>query len=535
MVRATYHEENTEETVVLLLVHRRNRELLSEWLSEHFSVQMPEEGELPETFDLCIIDLATLRHHHEALERQKKNAAPLFLPYLLVVRERERSHLTDDTWRLIDDSVVIPTSQAELGARVSTLLTARWQSLELQQIRQQEIEQERAFTESALRALPDVFYVFNDELELTRWNDRLATVSGYTDEELAGLSLEEIVAENDREVVVSSFQRVLSDGGTAQVEATFVAKNGLDVPYEFTAARLQNSGDERPAVVGMGRDVTDRALRRELTRQNERLEKFASIVSHDLRNPLTVANLNLDLGRDTGDDEYFEKVDRALGRMNDLIEDLLALARKGQVVGEVEPVSLSSAVKTSWSNVDSGTATLELVDSAVILADEPRLSDLLVNLFRNAVEHGSTSPQQAEDAVEHGSNGSQNESADTTEHDDGGSTIRVGLLDDDSGFFVEDDGVGIPEKEREKVFEYGYSTSEEGTGFGLAIVQSIAEAHGWTVSLTESDTGGARFEVRGIGFAAETANDEDATTGEPSGASVTAADESLEGETDGPR
>jgi signal transduction histidine kinase len=74
-------------------------------------------------------------------------------------------------------------------------------------------------------------------------------------------------------------------------------------------------------------------------------------------------------------------------------------------------------------------------------------------------------------------------------------TVRVGRLADGTGFYVEDDGPGIPDADRDGVFHRGYSTSDEGTGFGLAIVATIADAHGWTVTATAGADGGARFEV----------------------------------------
>ena len=74
-------------------------------------------------------------------------------------------------------------------------------------------------------------------------------------------------------------------------------------------------------------------------------------------------------------------------------------------------------------------------------------------------------------------------------------TITVGDLEEREGFYVENDGVGIPPDEREHVFESGFSTSETGTGFGLSIAREIAEVHGWEISVTESEAGGARFEV----------------------------------------
>jgi signal transduction histidine kinase len=80
--------------------------------------------------------------------------------------------------------------------------------------------------------------------------------------------------------------------------------------------------------------------------------------------------------------------------------------------------------------------------------------------------------------------------------------VEVGLLDDRSGFYVADDGPGIPEDECEHIFDHGFTTDEEGTGIGLAIVASIANAHGWNVEAvncetgagTDDESGGARFE-----------------------------------------
>jgi signal transduction histidine kinase len=78
--------------------------------------------------------------------------------------------------------------------------------------------------------------------------------------------------------------------------------------------------------------------------------------------------------------------------------------------------------------------------------------------------------------------------------------LRVAVGDLDGGFFVEDDGSGIPETDRKQVFERSYTTSEDGTGFGLAIVEGIVEAHDWEIVVTEGADGGARFEITGVEF-----------------------------------
>ncbi|ELZ56282.1 HAMP domain-containing sensor histidine kinase, partial [Haloferax sp. ATCC BAA-646] len=133
-------------------------------------------------------------------------------------------------------------------------------------------------------------------------------------------------------------------------------------------------------------------------------------------------------------------------------------------------------------------ATLTVETELVLDANPEQLQQLLENLFRNAVEHGSTGNQTASgDAVEHGSTGSRTPS-------DGGVAVTVG--ETDRGFYVEDDGVGIDPADRDTVFEAGYTTSAQGTGFGLNIVSQVAAAHDWEVRVTEGTEGGARFEFR---------------------------------------
>mgnify|MGYP002760485983 FL=1 len=207
--------------------------------------------------------------------------------------------------------------------------------------------------------------------------------------------------------------------------------------------------------------------RQEIERQNERLNKFASVLSHDLRNPLSVASGRLELAQSESDSTHLDAVSQAHARMETLIDDLLTLAREGNSVGELESVRLDSLVEGCWRNVDTEEATIRIEAERTIRADRSRLQQLLENLFRNAVEHSGKNV-----------------------------SITVGVFD--TGFYIEDDGQGIPPERRDKVFDIGYSTADEGTGFGLAIVRRIAEAHGWNISAIEASTGGARFEITGV-------------------------------------
>ncbi|KAB1187672.1 MULTISPECIES: histidine kinase N-terminal 7TM domain-containing protein [Haloferax] len=239
------------------------------------------------------------------------------------------------------------------------------------------------------------------------------------------------------------------------------------------------------------RDITERKEReRRLQRQNDRLEEFASVVSHDLRNPLTVARGYHELARETGDDDYFDRVEDAHDRMETIIDDLLTLARQGETLTDVSPIAIRTVAHEAWDSVAVGNSTLDVQTDETVAADRSRLRQLFENLFRNAVEHSSTDSRTSSgEAVEHSSTTDQSKPAATL-------SVTVGRLDD--GFYVEDNGPGVPESKREDVFERGYTTHEDGTGFGLPIVKSVAEAHGWSVTLTSAASGGARFEFTDV-------------------------------------
>ena len=269
--------------------------------------------------------------------------------------------------------------------------------------------------------------------------------------------------------------------------------------YEIDATRIDDGRGHHVGWLFLVSDVTDRVRReRELRRRNEQLDRFANIVSHDLRNPLTVANGYVDLARETGDEACLDEVDTTLDRMEAIIDDVLALAREGEAVTDPSSVDLRSAAEAAWGNVDTGESTLRIADDAAVSADRDRLVRLFENLFRNAVEHGSTNGRsETDDAVEYGTAGRDGAGRSANS----GMTVHVGTVEengDTSGFYVADDGPGIPPGDRDRVFDSGYTTAEDGTGFGLSIVEQIADAHGWEAGVTDSETGGARFELRDV-------------------------------------
>jgi len=217
-------------------------------------------------------------------------------------------------------------------------------------------------------------------------------------------------------------------------------------------------------------DITHREqYRRELERQNQRLDQFANMVTHDLRNPLNVAIGQLEIAQQDCESEHLDAVADAHARIEEIIDDVLTLARQGQPIDETESVHLATVADQCWQVVETTDAELVTEVDIPFMADTDRLQQLLENLFRNAIEHGGANV-----------------------------TIRVGAVDGSDGFYVADDGSGISPEDRAQIFDSGYSTADDGTGFGLAIVEEIADAHGWTTTVAESPEGGAQFEFRGV-------------------------------------
>jgi PAS domain S-box-containing protein len=309
--------------------------------------------------------------------------------------------------------------------------------------------------------------------EITDANGRAETVLGLERDEITDRSYDDTrwTAVDEAGTPLSSEElpvgRVLDTG-----EAVFDFEHGIERPdgetawLSVNAAPIYGEDGDVDRVVTTVSDITDRReYRHLLEQQNERLEKYSAMVSHDLRSPLSVASGWLDVSMEDDTTAHLGKIEEALDRMEQLITDLRALGRYGQTVEGMVELDLGDVASEAWSTVDTAEATLEIqADLGTIEGERGRLLQSFENLFRNAVEHA------------------------------GDVTVRVGPLD--WGFYVEDDGPGIPETEREEVFEFGYSTVDDGTGIGLAIVEAVADAHGWKLDLVDAEPHGARFEFR---------------------------------------
>jgi len=313
------------------------------------------------------------------------------------------------------------------------------------------------------RTLRDPVFVVDSDRRIVDHNEAAASVCR-TDYQI-GDRIDAAVPERWR------LDPVLASESTEQPTLR-VDRDGDVRHYEPVTSDVPPVAGSRMTVLIL-RDITALVRERQkLERRNERLEEVASVVSYDLRNPLDAIDLRLEVARDDVDSEHLDAIARASARMDTLIDDLLTLARHDAAVGRTEPVDLTTLTESCWRTVATDDATLAIDVGRTVEADPERLRRLLGNLIRNAVEHGG-------DEV----------------------TVTVGELE--TGFYVADDGPGIPTDNQADVFEPGYSNAEAGRGIGLSIVEQIAEAHGWDVRVTDASEGGARVEITGVWVAAQ--------------------------------
>ena len=324
--------------------------------------------------------------------------------------------------------------------------------------------------EALLNSVEDAIFLMNVEedgngvrFEFERLSPSYERQTGITTEEVQGQTPQAVFGEEQGAELAANYHRCVKTGEPISYQEELRVSEGARF-WQTKLAPVVSDG-EITRLVGVTRNVTERVEReRQLRQQNERLGEFASVISHDLRSPLNVAQGRAALLAEQGESEHLDPLLQALDRMEAIVEDTLTLARQGDTISETESVSLTNLVGKCWATVDTDDATIEIVDEMTFQADPGRLRHVFENLFRNAVEHGGSDV-----------------------------TVRVGCHNE-LGIYVEDNGPGIPVEKRDEVFEPGHSSAQGGTGFGLTIVKRIVEAHGWELSVADGTEGGARFE-----------------------------------------
>ena len=378
-----------------------------------------------------------------------------------------RFHHADGSWRWIE-----ATMQNRLDDDVIDGILVSSRDITERKAYEAEAQKLAEEYEALLNNVEDAIFLINVEaddadtrFEFERLSPSYERQTGLTTEEVRGQTPREVFGEDQGAELASNYHRCVNAGKPISYQEELEVDD--DARFWQTKIAPVVSGGEVTRLVGVTRNVTDRVEReRQLRQQNERLDEFASVISHDLRNPLGVAQGRATILAEQIESEHLDVLLGNLTRMESIVEDTLTLARQGNTISDTESINLTDIVGKCWANIDTDEAAIEIVDETTFQADPDRLQHVFENLFRNAAEHGG---------------------ADVT--------VRVGSHDH-GGIYVEDDGPGIPVEKRDEVLEPGYSSACGGTGFGLTIVKRIVEAHGWALSITDGTDGGARFEIK---------------------------------------
>jgi PAS domain S-box-containing protein len=445
-----------EHTVQIVVSSDGDRAGLREFLGDQYTLSFEETVQ---PADCYLVTSRTLPEHAESLRREKQRQEPKFCPVLLIQQQGDsldNAFLSSEAGReLVDDIMTAPVEKPILHRRVENLLSRRGQSITLSR----RYERAESWFQALFDAIPDPAFVIDTDGFVRETNAAFCEFTDNSRDELLGTKLSEFP------VTASAFEEFPIGADPEHVAATdelIRCEDGTEMEYALLSTRATEVR-ESLYIIGILSDVT------ELQVKTERLEKLASVLSHDLRNPVQVADLYLTNLQEMHpeSEQTVVPIQRAIDRIGELTEELVTVARTGENMA-LEPLWIESCAHEAWNHVETERAEL-VVEQAdrTVTGDPNRVLQLFENLFRNAVEHGSSD-----------------------------ATVWVGCEAD--SFYVEDDGPGIPADEREAVLELGYSTNPHGNGLGLGIVREIARAHGWEIRIEDSRTGGARFEIYGV-------------------------------------
>ncbi|NOR50245.1 MAG: PAS domain S-box protein [Desulfuromonadales bacterium] len=267
-------------------------------------------------------------------------------------------------------------------------------------------------------------------------------------------------------------------------EEVFWRKDGSSIPVEYWSYPLRRGKQTIGAVVSF-LDITERKfVEQKLLAANQELDAFVYTVSHDLRTPISAVVGYTDLIKETYAEELSKEVLELLDiiaqqgdKMSLLVEDLLALARAGNIEPPPAPVDTNDALKYVLTELDSQRVS---AGARVVVEDLPDTQvpeSLLIQIFENLIGNALRYAGVNGGIVEVGGE-------------------RVG---DMVRFYVRDHGQGIPKEEQSKIFDVFYrgSTGKKlpGSGVGLATVQKIARLYGGQAQVEDTPGGGATFRV----------------------------------------
>ena len=361
---------------------------------------------------------------------------------------------------------------------------------------------EKRFSDEIINSLPGIFFMYDDQFRLIRWNKRHEEIMGCPGSELLLKQPLFFFTDQDKEQVTATFMRVAEEG-FGETEASLRTSRGEVIPFHFNAARL-TLGD-KVYYLGTGNDISEKAKARDTQerleaqlRQAQKLEAIGTLaggIAHDFNNLLGAIFSCTELAKDdtAGQPRVQELLDNSLlacRRAKDLIQQILTFSRQSK--HERKPIHLHPVVKEALKLLRSALpSTIEIVtdisaNTPQVLADPSQIHQIVMNLSTNAA-------RAMQDKI---------------------GVLRVSLAsfvatpefvlshpDLQPGTYVElmvsDTGIGMDDATLKRIFEpfYTTNTTGEGTGLGLSVVHGIVKEHEGAVYVYSRQGEGAVFKV----------------------------------------
>ncbi len=332
------------------------------------------------------------------------------------------------------------------------------------------LEREKRRYETLFQQNPESVLEVDEDYKIVKVNERFQDVFSYKEEDILGKNLDDLVVPDDKIEEAEELNKKAKREGYVDHETVRLTKERDEVDVSITARPIEYEGKTRHVVVY--RDITERK------EAMEREEMLHSLLRHDIKNKAQAVQGFLQLLEEEGElsEDSKELVEGAL-KANKESVNLIQKVRLLLSAQEEEkmPVEIASTIKDA---VESNEAmairegidiSLDCPSTGCKVEGGSLLREVFLNIIENSINHSEASKINITGEVE----------------------------DDEVVCTVEDDGKGIPDDKKDIIFEKGYTTDEErGTGLGLFLVNNLLESYGGNVQVSDSDMGGARFDVR---------------------------------------
>lgn len=342
----------------------------------------------------------------------------------------------------------------------------------------------KKFINSLLENSPDAIALLDARRRIVMWNASASELFGYKQAQLLGKALEKLAVEES--LIRSVLKEAEKKGKVFGAELPMTTQDQQQLPVSMSVSEIESASEKEANFLVVMRDASELRKMRDKVIDAERLSamaKIAGAVAHEVRNPLNSIMLNLDLLEDELPTRASERLTKQLAifreeieKLNAIVTNYLSLSRLTKSDFKIKPLQsvLDNAIEryrqsaTEQLNADGKSLIIrkhynaDKIISAMI--DENQFSRVLLNLIQNAID-----ASYREKNIE----------------------IEVMLSERENSAVIEihDNGDGIPEDIREKLFTPFFSTKSGGTGLGLYIVREILETHRGEIDLRNRPTG----------------------------------------------